>query len=132
MTSVPLTMDIGGRAGLVTAREGLQAWLMETGAANGVSNDIVLACWEATANAVEHPANCEQVDVRLRAAHRGDHIVVCVSDTGQWRERELDNIREGRGLGLKLIRALMDRVEIVTTARGTQVFMCRRIAADCL
>jgi serine/threonine-protein kinase RsbW len=129
MNSAPLTMGIGGQAGLVKAREGLKAWLTEAGAENGVRDDIVLACWEATANAIEHPvAESEQVDVQLQAAQRGDHIVVCVSDTGQWRERELENVREGRGLGLKLMQALMDRVEIITTPRGTQVFMCRRIA----
>jgi anti-sigma regulatory factor (Ser/Thr protein kinase) len=69
-----------------------------------------------------------EVVVHVRAVKQGDHVVVRVSDTGQWREREL---REGRGLGLKLIRALMDRVQIVPSATGTDVFMCRRIATRC-
>ena len=132
MTIAPLTLDIGDQSGLVDAREGLRAWLTEVGTESDVRDDIVLACWEATANAVEHPlADPAEVAVQVRAVKQGDHVVVSVSDNGRWREREQGHVREGRGLGLKLIRALMDRVQIVPSATGTEVLMCRRIATRC-
>lgn len=129
MTIAPLTLDIGDKAGLVGARDGLREWLGEVGAEREVRDDIVLACWEATANAIEHPlAAVAEVAVHVRAEQQGDHVVVRVSDNGQWRAREQGRVREGRGLGLRLIRALMDRVQIIPSATGTEVLMCRRIA----
>jgi anti-sigma regulatory factor (Ser/Thr protein kinase) len=132
MIIAPLTLDIGGQAGLVEARDGLRRWLAEVGTEKDVRDDIVLACWEATANAIEHPlADDVDIQVKVRAVRQGDHVVVSVSDSGRWREREPGNVREERGLGLKLIRALMDRVQIVPTATGTEVVMWRRIASRC-
>ena len=113
---------------LPALRDGLRAWLAEVGATNGEREDIVLACWEATANALEHPVRATG-NVRLVAERREDHIIVCVSDSGRWRDP--DPAREERGLGLKLIEALMDRVQVITSSDGTRVLMCRCLSPQC-
>lgn len=69
----------------------------------------MLACWEAAANAVEHGASAS-AEVLIDVQSRGGEIRVSVADSGAWLERSGD-----RGLGLGLIRALMDHVEITRT-----------------
>jgi len=113
---------------LPVLRDGLRAWLTEAGAAEGEREDIVLACWEAAANAFEHPVDADG-HVHVAAERLDDHIVVCVADNGRWREPAEE--RHGRGLGLKLIAALMDRVQLVQSSHGTRVLMCRCLSPRC-
>ena len=115
---------------LTRLRAGLRAWLSDTGAATEERDDIVLACWEAAANAIEHPLHAVTVEspVRVVARHRHGHILVCVADTGTWRDRQAP--RADRGHGLKLIEALMDRVRIERSPHGTRVLMCRSLSTQ--
>jgi serine/threonine-protein kinase RsbW len=101
----------------------LGAWLAQAGATGRVREEILLACWEATANAIEHPVK-PKGRVLVVAQRREEQIVVAVTDRGSWRPSD-DRHGHDRGLGLKLIAALMDRVQVVTTAHGTRVMMCR-------
>lgn len=110
-------------------REVLRAWLRDAGADHGAQEEIVLACWEATANALEHPVGADG-RVRLVVEKREGHIIACVSDTGRWREPTDASVE--RGLGLHLIAGLMDRVQLVETKAGTRVLMCRCISTNCL
>lgn len=120
--SLLLTSD-----GLPDLRDRLCDWLTSAGARNGERDDIVLACWEAAVNAIEHPVNAGG-GVHLVAERRDDDILVCVADRGEWRARH--DQRPERGLGLKLISALMDRVEVVRTHTGTRMIMCRSLTSQ--
>jgi serine/threonine-protein kinase RsbW len=106
-------------------RSELRNWLTDVGASNGEKEDIVLACWEAAANAIEHPLHADG-HVHVVVERCEEQIFVCVADSGEWREQLED--RPERGLGLKLIGALMDRVQVVRTSDGTRVLMCRGLA----
>lgn len=107
-------------------RDRLRDWLTSAGARNGERDDIVLACWEAAVNAIEHPINADG-QVHVVAERRDDTILVSVTDRGVWRDRH--GRRSERGFGLKLISALVDRVEVVRTHTGTRVIMCRSLTA---
>jgi serine/threonine-protein kinase RsbW len=106
-------------------RNRLRGWLADVGVGQDDQEAIVLACWEAAANAVEHPLHAGG-DIRVDAERHLDHIVVCVADTGTWPARAAP--RGERGLGLRLIGSLMDRVRVVRTRDGTRVVMCRRLS----
>ncbi len=66
-------------------------------------------------------------DVHVVAERRDDTIRVSVTDRGVWRDRR--RRRSERGFGLKLISALVDRVEVVRTHTGTRVIMCRSLTS---
>jgi anti-sigma regulatory factor (Ser/Thr protein kinase) len=108
------------------ARDELRGWLERDGIDGADAHDIVLAAWEACANAVEHPQEPNQAAFTLEASREGDRILVRVSDQGRWRpERE----RAERGLGLHLMRSLMQSVEVDAAPTGTIVRMERRLGA---
>lgn len=112
--------------GLPDLRDRLRDWLTSAGARNGERDDIVLACWEAAVNAIEHPVDADG-RVHVVAERRDDTILVSVTDRGMWRDRHEQ--RSERGFGLKLITALVDRVEVVPTHTGTRVTMCRSLTS---
>jgi len=109
-------------ARLPELRSGLRRWLMEADVAEEATEDIVLACWEAAANAVEHPVG-PSGDLRIDVERHRDRVVVSVADTGVWQPRH--GVRFERGLGLRLVSALMDEVQVVPTRDGTRVLMWR-------
>ena len=95
--------------GLQTARDELRAWLARGGVDRDDAHDIVLAAWEACANAVEHPEEPSEAAFTLEASRDGDRVRLRVQDAGRWRpERD----RDERGLGLLLMRSLMESVEV--------------------
>jgi serine/threonine-protein kinase RsbW len=122
-----ISLEVTGEM-LPGLRQELGEWLARAGATEVVRDEILLACWEATANAIEHPVE-PKGHVLVAAERREDHILVAVTDSGTWRSRSED--RHDRGLGLKLIAALMDRVQVVTTAHGTRLLMYRCLASRC-
>ncbi|MGL6279098.1 MAG: SpoIIE family protein phosphatase [Gaiella sp.] len=113
-------------ASLVTLRRELTDWLGRANVAAGDRHDIVLAAWEAGANAVEHAVDPSQPWIVVEARLIGDGVTVTVRDTGSWRTQEA---RRGRGLGLSLIRSLMTRVEVQPSAEGGKVVVMERSLA---
>ena len=110
--------------GLVEMRDGLRSWLSRGNVADEDAAEAVLAVWEACANAVEHaqvPSESSfQLEARLDDAGR---MRVEVRDTGQWKEGDGS---AGRGLGLGLMRSLMDTVHVQPRATsGTEVVLER-------
>jgi anti-sigma regulatory factor (Ser/Thr protein kinase) len=97
----------------------LEDWLAAAGASTGEAADVVLACNEACANGIVHAAESA---ITLVAVRRGEEIAVTVSDFGGWREPER------RGYGLRLMRALMDEVEVLPGKDGTTVHMKKRLS----
>ena len=86
------------------------------------ARDILLATWEAGANAIEHSGATDGAVVEVSAMLSGDRIRIGVADHGRWKEPE---IRDDRGLGLRLIEALMTTVDVDRGPDGTRVVMER-------
>ena len=109
-------------------RADLRGWLSELEVPRRVADDIVLAAWELCANAIEHPGPAENQDVTLegRAVRRG--IRVAVRNSGAWTGAALS--RAHRGLGLRLVEGLVDRLAIRRGAGETEIvlFRCTRHA----
>lgn len=85
---------------------------------------VVLATYEALANAVEHayrPGDTSAT-VDLDAVHfpEADRLVVEVSDRGCWRQ---ETASSSRGHGLALIRGLGADTAITTGPHGTHIAM---------
>jgi serine/threonine-protein kinase RsbW len=102
----------------------VRAWLGANGLEPSDVTDIVLACDEACANAIEHGSHgqaTDTIDLVLRAD--GDELVVSVTDSGAWPD---DDRIARRAHGLQIMEALMDHVEIVSDDGGTTVTMLFR------
>jgi anti-sigma regulatory factor (Ser/Thr protein kinase) len=105
-------------------RQHLRSWLSWLGAKSDEIFDVLIAVSEAFANAVEHPRErrLDQIDVDGSAA--GDTITLSVRDYGSWQH---DRLRPG-GNGFRLMRELMDAVEVDCWIDGTTITMRRRLA----
>jgi PAS domain S-box-containing protein len=115
---------------LASLRRALRSWLVACEATADERNDIVLACNEAFANAIEHAYGPADGSVEMEAALSDHEVSITVRDFGSWREPRGDN----RGRGLPLIEALMDSLTVVKAAReGTEVRMTRKLGGprDC-
>ncbi|HEV7657293.1 MAG TPA: SpoIIE family protein phosphatase [Mycobacteriales bacterium] len=110
-------------------RRELRAWLTAVGVEGETVSDVLLACGEAVANAVEHgfhdgsgAAGELVLELRLGA---GRELTIRVTDTGNWRQVPAPG---DRGRGLPLMKAVMDEVEVESGKGGTVVSMRRRSA----
>jgi PAS domain S-box-containing protein len=111
---------------LVMLRRRLGRFLHAAGASGAEVYEITLTICEAAGNAIEHAYGPGDATFEVDAAFEDGEVVAAVRDDGTWRERRGDQ----RGRGLKIIRGLMDDVEVSTEDRGTVVTMRRRLAAD--
>ncbi len=119
-----LSLTIPDRLDALDAlRRALRCWLDRAGVERETAEDVVLATWEVCANAVEHPLDRKGEGVTLVASVTPRWVRVVVHDTGSWHGRNVE--RRGRGLGLWLARALMDRISIRRDLPGTKVVMWR-------
>ncbi len=81
------------------------------------ASDIQVAVGEAVNNVIEHAYGAAAGPMHLSGWFDGSTLVVEIRDHGRWRpERE-----ERRGHGVKIMRALADRVDLNTTPTGTVV-----------
>jgi serine/threonine-protein kinase RsbW len=111
--------------GLVEVRHSLRAWLSEGDIEANAAAEVVLAAWEACANAVEHAQRPQQLTIEFRAMlDDAGWIRVEVQDSGQWKSGDGS---ADRGLGLNLMRSLMDTVAVNTSDTGTTIVMERRV-----
>jgi len=105
--------------GLVAMRGALRAWLGASGVEQSAAADVDLAAWEACVNAIEHAQDPSEQTFSLRAMlDDGGWLHLEVEDSGQWKE---DVASVDRGLGLTLIRSLMDTVDVRTSDTGTTI-----------
>lgn len=96
-------------------------------------DDIKVAVGEACTNVIEHvqTENRSQEEIEIRCTVEPEALVIEVKDQGQGFDPQLqaqpDPFSEG-GLGLILINALMDEVQLTSlTGKGTQVRMTKRL-----
>jgi len=99
-------------------RRSLAHYLEQRGIGDHDAYSVLLAVGEAAANAVEHAYAGEPGLVRVRATYVDETLVVDVLDGGRWKPVER---RDERGRGIKIMRALMDRIEIRTMQAETSV-----------
>ncbi|HWI08111.1 MAG TPA: SpoIIE family protein phosphatase [Solirubrobacteraceae bacterium] len=107
-------------------RGDLRAWLADAGATPSETGDVLIAVGEACANAIEHAGAAPGSAIDVRARLVGREVVLRVSDRGSWRppRPQLE-----RGHGLRLMRVLMDDIDIVSGVLGTHVELRRQIAS---
>lgn len=94
------------------------------------ADDVVLACWEAMANVLDHAYHGRPGLIDVRARIDEDVLVVTVADQGRWTSV---TERPDRGRGLRLIQALVDGLDMRSTDDGTVItltwpFPARRTA----
>jgi anti-sigma regulatory factor (Ser/Thr protein kinase) len=105
---------------LVSVRRGLQEWALAAGLPHTLATDIVLAAYEAMANAAEHAYRHRPGTIDLLATCDDDEVVVVVRDRGDWRPPPADPGHRGRGL--LMIRS-MSHAEVAPGPDGTTVRM---------
>jgi serine/threonine-protein kinase RsbW len=87
-------------------------------------DEVLLAVDEAAANAVEHAYDpAEPGDVELTVWTESDALCVEIRDHGRWREPAPPPRPTGQGLGIVLMRQLIDCVLIHHDHRGTDVLL---------
>jgi serine phosphatase RsbU (regulator of sigma subunit)/anti-sigma regulatory factor (Ser/Thr protein kinase) len=111
-----------GSSSLRHARAALRLWLTGTEADATTAYDIVLAAWEACANATEHGRS--DAGFRMSAELVGETVRVVVGDSGVWLPPVA---RSERGRGLQLMQALMSSVELERLAHGTRVTLEKQL-----
>ena len=100
-------------------------------------DDLKLAVSEACTNAIEaHDAAGSEERVLVRCKAADDALEVCVEDRGHGFDpgqlpdhppvTDPDRLKFERGLGIPLIRALVDEVEFSPTDEGTSVRLVMR------
>lgn len=126
----PLGFTVPARADqLARVRGRVTEWLGEAGASSEEGWDVLIACGEACANAIEHAYRGQAqgtLDVELEHEGTGT-IVMRVRDHGRWRPRREPHLR---GKGLLLMRKTMDDLRVLREEAGTTVVLRRRIGAD--
>jgi GAF domain-containing protein/anti-sigma regulatory factor (Ser/Thr protein kinase) len=101
----------------------LRRWLHAHGASDDEAYDIIVACQEACANAVEHAYGPGTRSFDLDATYTAGRVSVEIRDHGRWRPPRGVN----RGRGLPLMRALMEHVDVTHTDEGTVVVLERTL-----
>jgi len=121
-----VSLDVSNESGgLYTMRQTLRRWLVEQGADEDETEDVIMACNEACENAVEHGYGFGADLFAVNFEHDDGEVCVAVRDHGTWRE---PHEAPERGRGLPLMRKLMDAVEVQPRPGGTTVRMTRRLA----
>lgn len=108
---------------LAPVRNHLRRWLALTGVDSETGADALLAVGEAASNATEHAAAGagHPVDLTVSATAADGRLRFTVSDNGCWKPPP--DLPGNRGHGIRLITALVDNVELITTQQGTTVNM---------
>jgi anti-sigma regulatory factor (Ser/Thr protein kinase) len=122
--SLQLRLQAGPDSAHVLRRR-LYLWLDELGAGSEEIFDVSLACTEAFANAVEHPNEPTTDAIDIEGSLSDSTITITVHDHGSWRQHRE---RAQGGLGLPLMRRLMDTVDVHAQPEGTAITMQRQLA----
>ena len=108
-------------------RAHLRMWLAAHEPAEDELLDILLAANEAFGNAITHSRQPRSIAVHVDASFSEGVVEVVVRDHGRWHESRHSG---GAGLGLALMHALMDTVELHATQKGTTVRLRRLLGSQ--
>jgi anti-sigma regulatory factor (Ser/Thr protein kinase) len=108
-------------------RDALRAWLEGAPLDRSGAEDVVLATWEACANAIEHAVDPAEDVVSVCAELASDRVRISVADTGTWAP---PSGREDRGFGLRLMGSLSTSVDVSRAAEGTTVTIEKTIISE--
>lgn len=111
---------------LKTVRNALRRWLGQAGIDERETYEILVACGEACANAIEHAYGPGEAFFEVDAAMEDGGVAISVRDFGRWRAPR----GEERGRGLDLMRQLMDTAEVTHTDDGTTVRLARALGEE--
>ena len=106
-------------------RDQLRRWLEQRQVLASQIFDIVLACSESLTLVIEHGGRQVALVVDVEAAIEGGEVVLTTRDYGLWDETHAEEREEP--LGLALMRAFMDSVELERHADGQRVTLRKRI-----
>jgi anti-sigma regulatory factor (Ser/Thr protein kinase) len=110
---------------LAPFRDGFRDWLRQLPLHPADVFDFVLACSECLTLAIEDRPRQVALVVEVSAAFEDDRLVVVTRDYGLWHESHADDCEEP--LGLSLMRALMDSVELERHHDGQTITLARRV-----
>ncbi len=91
---------------------------------------VTMAVDEACANVIKHAYNEDGRDIAIRISTDAERFTVCIEDQGRpfrpelWSEPDIFRIAESRrggGLGVHIMRSLMDQVEYTSKGATNQV-----------
>jgi anti-sigma regulatory factor (Ser/Thr protein kinase) len=109
---------------LAGARRRLRRWLESERLSDSQCDQFLLAMSEAVSNAVKHGSGGDPSNlVYIEACRQEGALTGAVRDQGNWPEGQSLSSLEKKGMGLALIRALMDTVEIEHSPQTTKVRM---------
>lgn len=120
--TVLLTLPANGHGPhAVDLRHRLRDWLSGHSVSTSCQEDVVLATYEAIANAVEHGyrPSVPSGPVTVTVTMHDTHIDAVVADQGRWRTPPADPGYRGRGFAL--IEALAEHWTITHDTTGTTV-----------
>lgn len=121
----PLELRLDARPEVAaTLRARLSDWLENAGLARKDVFEVTLAATEAFENAVRHPRRPRMPTIDLRASLTDSAVCVSVRDRGSWDDADHHN---DNGLGLPMMRLLMDGVDVDAGSDGTTVTMWRAL-----
>ena len=107
-------------------RDQLRSWLEQRHVLASQVFDIVLACSESLTLVIEHGGKQVALVVDVEAAIEEGEVVLTTRDYGLWDESHAEN--RGDPLGLALMQAFMDSVELERHADGQRVTLRKRVA----
>ncbi len=110
---------------LDVVRDTMRSWLAGAPLSGPDAHDVVLAVWEACANAIEHAVDAREDTLQVWAELTDTELRIAIEDTGAWSPQVE---RPNRGGGLRLMRAAMTSVEITPASTGTRVTLERSLA----
>jgi anti-anti-sigma factor len=108
---------------LTILRRSVDQWATLSGASDEEARDLVLAVGEAVTNVIQHAYTSTGGHVEVEASIRQGLAQIVVRDSGRWRPSRPD---EG-GRGLLLMQRLVEKVDVVSDAGGTEVRLSRRV-----
>ena len=109
---------------LGSIRHLMRRWLHHHGVNEDQTYDVMVACQEACANAVEHAYAPGEEAFEVQAELCDRTIEVTVRDHGGWRAPR----GRHRGRGMPIMQALMDSVQVEHTPDGTAVVLRLELA----
>ncbi|HJP72671.1 MAG TPA: SpoIIE family protein phosphatase [Pseudonocardiaceae bacterium] len=102
-------------------RRAIKVWGANAGLSRDLISSVMLATYEAMANAADHAYRHDELGpVIVTIARDADTVTASVSDQGTWRSP-----RQGGfgGRGLLLMEGMVDELTLMRTGRGTTVLM---------